>query len=135
MRRVAGQYDHASGGKSPHLVAVEPIAEADVEHARHDRVDPVFRMPVRHEFGAGGHLHSDDVRAWFGRMSDEDCKPRRGRKRWKRFPVDVFREYRFENGLVWLVRARHNYFSLEIEAVKSIHRSSPASRLAVTCSR
>src|SRR5262244_3715404 len=29
------------------LVAVESVAEADVEHARHDGVDPVLGVPVR----------------------------------------------------------------------------------------
>ena len=63
MGSVAGRHDHASRRKSLHLVAVELIAKADVEHARHDRVDPVLRMPVRHQFCAARRLHPDDVRA------------------------------------------------------------------------
>src|ERR1700722_10198716 len=38
--RVAGQNDDAAGRICFDLVAVEPITEADVENARHERVDP-----------------------------------------------------------------------------------------------
>ena len=56
MRSIAGQHNHASRWKGLDLVALELIAEADVEHARHDRVDPVLRMPMRHEFVPPGTL-------------------------------------------------------------------------------
>ena len=92
MGSVAGQHDHASRRKSLHLVAVELIAKADVEHARHDRVDPVLRMPMRHEFCAARRLDPDDVRAGLGGMADEDGETHRRRKRRKRLPVDVFRQ-------------------------------------------
>jgi len=103
MGSVAGQHDHASRRKSLHLVAVEMIAEADVEHARHDRVDPVLRMPVRHQFCAAGRLHPDDVRAGLGGMADDDGKTHGRRKGRKGLPVDVFGQDRSENRLACLM--------------------------------
>ena len=41
------------------------LAEADVEHARHHRVDTVLSMLVRHQFCATGHLHPDHIRTGF----------------------------------------------------------------------
>src|SRR5215471_15672752 len=104
MGRVAGQHDHASRRKRLHLIAVELIPEADVEDARHDCVDPVLGMPVRHQLRAAESLHSDDVGAGLGGMSDDHGKTYCGRKRWKRLPIDVFRQDRSENRLTWLVR-------------------------------
>src|SRR5438132_13320130 len=52
--RIAGQNDDVTGGISRHLIAVEPIADADVENAGHDGVDPVLRVSVRHQLHAGG---------------------------------------------------------------------------------
>src|SRR5215471_11845474 len=105
--RIAGQNDDAAGWICLDVIAVESIAEADVEHARHDRVDPVLRMPVRHQFCAAGRLHPDDIRAGFGGMADDDGKTHRRRKRRKGLPVDVFRQDRSENRLAWLMRACH----------------------------
>jgi hypothetical protein len=48
MGCVAGEYDDASWWKGLDFVGVELITEADVEHARHDGIDAIFRMPVRH---------------------------------------------------------------------------------------
>jgi hypothetical protein len=42
--RVAGQNNDATGRMRRHLVAVEPIAEADVENAGRDGVNPVLRV-------------------------------------------------------------------------------------------
>jgi hypothetical protein len=99
MGSVAGQHDHASRRKSLNLVAVELIAEADVEHARHDRVDPVLRMPVWHQFCAAGRFHPDDVRAGVGGMADDDGKTHGRRKGRKGLPVYVLRQDRSENRL------------------------------------
>ena len=46
--RVAGQNDNTAGGIRLHFVAVELIAEANVEHTGHDRVDTVLGVSVRH---------------------------------------------------------------------------------------
>jgi hypothetical protein len=66
--------DHASWWKRLHLVAVKLIAETDVEHARHDRVNSVLRVPVWHQFCVSGRFHSDDVRPGPGGMTDHDGK-------------------------------------------------------------
>jgi hypothetical protein len=54
--RVAGQNDDAAGRICFDLVAVEPITEADVENAGHDRVVAVLRVSVGHQLHAGGRL-------------------------------------------------------------------------------
>src|SRR6266853_1133319 len=61
--RIAGQNDHATGRIRLHLVAVEPIAQADVENAGHDRVHSVLRVSVWHQLHAGGHSDPDRVGA------------------------------------------------------------------------
>ena len=61
--RVSGQNDDATGRIRFHLIAVELIAQADVENARHDCVDPVLRVPVWHQLHAGGHFDTDHVGA------------------------------------------------------------------------
>src|SRR5262249_31464769 len=53
--------DPAAGWICLDPIAVELFAEADVQDAGHDRVDPVLRM--RHQFCAAGPPHPDDVRA------------------------------------------------------------------------
>ena len=45
--RTAGQDNDAAGRISMNLVAVELIAEADVENTRYDRINAVFRMFMR----------------------------------------------------------------------------------------
>src|SRR6266704_5985348 len=47
--RIAGKNDDATGWIRLHLIAVELIAQADVENAGHDGVDPVLRVSVRHQ--------------------------------------------------------------------------------------
>src|SRR6478736_9761549 len=44
--RIAGQNDNAPGWIRLHFIAVEMIAQADIENAGHDCVDPVLRVPV-----------------------------------------------------------------------------------------
>ena len=56
MRRIAGQNNDATGWISLHLIAIEPIAEPDVENAGHDCVDPVLGVSVRHQLHTGGHF-------------------------------------------------------------------------------
>ena len=50
--RIAGQNNDAAGWIRFDLVAVELIPQADVEDARHDGVDSVLRVFVRHELHA-----------------------------------------------------------------------------------
>ena len=61
--RITGQNDDATGGIRLHLVAVELIAQADVEDARHDRVDSVLRVSVWHQLHAGRYFDPDHVGA------------------------------------------------------------------------
>src|ERR1700730_1951583 len=60
---IAGQNDDAAGRIGLHLVAVELLAETDIENARYDRVDAVLGMSVRHQLHAAGRLDPDDVRS------------------------------------------------------------------------
>src|ERR1700730_6692790 len=71
MPGLARQNDYAAGWIGLHLFAVEFLAETDVEHSRHDRIDAIFRMLVRHQFRAVRHLDSYYIRTWFGGMADQ----------------------------------------------------------------
>lgn len=48
LGRIAGQDEDAARRIRLKLADVEPIAQADVEDAGPDRVNPVLRVPVRH---------------------------------------------------------------------------------------
>src|SRR2546425_13036905 len=61
--RIAGQNDNATGRIRLHLIAVELIAQADVENAGHDRVNSVLWVSVWHQLHAGGHFDPDHVGA------------------------------------------------------------------------
>src|ERR1700675_2335747 len=98
MPSLAGQNDDASGRIGFHLVAVELLAKSDVEDARHDRIDAIFRMLVRHQFRATGYLDPDDVGTGFGGMADHDRQASLRRKRREWLPLDVFRQDRTEHG-------------------------------------
>src|SRR5882757_3848079 len=99
---ITGQNDDTAGRICLHLVAVELIAEADIEHARHDRVDTVLRVLVRHQLHAGGHLDPDDVRSGLTGLADEHGESGRGWKGRKRLPLDIFGQNRSEGGFAWL---------------------------------
>src|SRR5262249_25614499 len=45
---IAGQNDDAAGRISLHRVAVELLAQADIEDTRHDRIDSILRVSVWH---------------------------------------------------------------------------------------
>src|SRR6266480_7461818 len=75
--RIAGQNDDATGRIRLHLVAVELIAQADVENAGHDRVHSVLRVPVWHHLHAGGHFDPDHVGAGLWGLNDNDGEPDR----------------------------------------------------------
>src|ERR1700751_4801335 len=62
MPGFAWKNDDASRRIGLHLVAIEGLPEPDVKNARHDRVDAIFWMLVRHQFRAVGHLDPDHVR-------------------------------------------------------------------------
>src|ERR1700731_3857346 len=107
MPSLAGQNDDASGRIGFHLVAVERLAKSDVEDARHDRIDAVFRMLVRHQLCPTGHLNPDPVGTRFRRMTDQHSEASRRWKSGKWFPLDVFRQDRTEHGLAGLMIASH----------------------------
>ena len=65
MPGFAWKNDDASRRIGLHLVAIEGLPEPDVKNARHDRVDAIFWMLVRHQFRAVGHLDPDHVRTGF----------------------------------------------------------------------
>ena len=103
MPGFAWKNDDASRRIGLHLVAIEGLPEPDVKNARHDRVDTILWMLVRHQFRAVRHLDPDHVRTGFRGMAYKDRQASPGRKRREWLPVDIFRENRFENGFAWLV--------------------------------
>jgi hypothetical protein len=48
MPCISGKHKKAAGRIRGHGVTVEFVAEADGEDAGNDRVDAIFRMPMRH---------------------------------------------------------------------------------------
>lgn len=60
----ARQHDDAAGRIGLYLITIESIAQADVKDARHDRVDSILRMSMRHQLHTVGHFDSDYV--WTG---------------------------------------------------------------------
>jgi hypothetical protein len=96
---VAGQNDDAAGRICFDLVAVEPITEADVENAGHDRVvgclwdisfTPAGALTRSHR----GLAPTVDLRA-------RPIGPKAERR--ERLPVNVFRQDGSENGFAWLM--------------------------------
>src|SRR5436190_19223625 len=81
VRRIAGQNDDATGRIRLHLVTVELIAQADVENAGHDGVDPVLRVSVRHHLHVGGPFDPDHAGASLGGRTDKHGDADRG---WER---------------------------------------------------
>jgi hypothetical protein len=63
MPGFAWKNDHTSRRIALHLVAIEGLPEPDVKNARHDRVDAILWMLVRHQLHAGRYLDPDDIRA------------------------------------------------------------------------
>ena len=88
---ITGQNDDAARWICLDLIAVEAIAQTDVENTGHDRVDTVLGVPTRHEFHARGHLDPDHVRSGLGGLSNKHRQSDRRRERRERLPVDVFR--------------------------------------------
>src|SRR5208282_646291 len=72
--RIAWQNDDATRRIRLHLVAVELIAQANVENAGHDGVDSVLRVSVGHQLHAERHFHSDHVGAGLRRVTDKNGK-------------------------------------------------------------
>ena len=73
VRRVAGENDNAARGICLHLVPVKLIAQSDVENARHDCVDSVLGMFMRHELHARRDLHPDKIGPLLRRVANEHC--------------------------------------------------------------
>src|SRR4029077_456336 len=90
-----------------HLIAVELIAEADVENAGHDCVDSVLRVFVRHQLHASGHFDPDHVGGGLRGLTDNDGEADRRWECGERLPVDIFGEDRSKKSLAWLVGSNH----------------------------
>jgi hypothetical protein len=56
VRSAAGQHDHGAWRVRLELFVVEPASQPDAKDARHDRVDAVLRMLVRHQLDPVGTL-------------------------------------------------------------------------------
>src|SRR5712675_2246805 len=107
MPGFARKNDDASRRIGLHLVTIEGLPEPDVKNARHDRVDTILWMLVRHQFRAVRHLDSDHVRTGLGGMANQDRQTSRGRERREWLPVDIFRQDHSEIGLVRLMIPGH----------------------------
>src|ERR1700730_1754933 len=126
---IAGQNDDAARRIGFHCVAIEPLAEPDIKYAGHDRVDPILRVFVRHQFHSGRYLNPDDIRARLGGLTNDDSEPHRWWKRSERFPVDVFRQDGLENRLARLMGSRH--VILLIQMYWSILQTDASDQLGV----
>src|SRR5260370_22199339 len=79
MPGFAWKNDHASRRIGLHLVAIEGLSEPDVKNARHDCVDSILWMLVRHELHTGRYLDPDDISSGLARVSNQH--PERNRRR------------------------------------------------------
>ena len=77
VRRVTRENNDAAGRIGLQVVAVELIAEANVENTGDDRVDTVLRVPVRHQLYAAGDFHPYHIGRSLRGLPDHDGKPDR----------------------------------------------------------
>jgi hypothetical protein len=105
--RVAGQNDNAARWICLEIFRLESRAQADVKDAGNHRVNSILRVLMRHKLHARRNLDPDQVRSGLSGLSNKHGQPRRRRKRRERFPIDIFREKRFENVFAWLVVSNH----------------------------
>ena len=77
---IAWEDEHTAARISTEHVGVEAVSEADVEYAGYDGVDPVFRLPMRHQFDAARQSDPDHMGARLGRLTDEYDEKRLGGK-------------------------------------------------------
>ena len=103
MRRIAGQNNDATGWISLHLIAIEPIAEPDVENAGHDCVDPVLGVSVRHQLHTGGHFDSHQVGTGLRGLTDKNGEADRGGNAGNGFQSMSSGRIELETGLAWLM--------------------------------
>ena len=61
MRGTAGEHDARAWRVRLQLFVVKLAPQPDGENTGYDRVDAVFRVLVRHQLDARGHLDPDDV--------------------------------------------------------------------------
>jgi len=107
MPGFAWKNDDASRRIGLHLVAIEGLPEPNVKNARHDRVDAIFWMLVRHQFRAVGHLDPDHIGTGFRGMAYDDRQTSPGRKRRERLLVDIFGQDHSKICLIRLMIAGH----------------------------
>src|SRR5215472_10637852 len=101
--RIAGKDDDRAGWISGEGVTIERITQTNVENARDNRVNTVFRMPMRHQLCTKRRFHTNDVWPRLRRIAHDNCQLYAGRERSKRLPVDVFRKNRYESVLAGLM--------------------------------
>ena len=101
MRGAGGQDDDGTRRVRLQFCVVELLAQADVEHAGHDGVDPVLVVSVGHQLDPGRQLDPDHVRSGLRCIAHHDGETGRRRERRERLPVDVLGQDRPEDGLIW----------------------------------
>src|SRR5688572_14835595 len=91
MRSAGGKHEDGPGGVSAEPALVERVTQADIEHTRNHRVDPIFVVLVRHHPHASGQPHSNDIWPRPCRITDQHSKTREPREGWEAFPYDILR--------------------------------------------
>jgi hypothetical protein len=99
MGRVARQNDNAAGRIRLHRIAIKLIAEADVENAGDDCVDPVLWVSVWHQLHTRRHFDPDRVRTRLRGLPNNNGEACRRWESWELLPVDVFRQDRFKTAV------------------------------------
>src|SRR5262245_43545971 len=99
VRGVAWQNYNAAGRIRLQLVAIELIAEADVEDTGYNCVDSILWVSVWHQLHAMGHFDPDRVGARLRGLTNNDSEANQWWKRRERLPVDLFGQNRIKSSL------------------------------------
>ena len=78
------------------LLDVELIAQADVENAGDDSVNPILGMAVGHQLHPTGQEDPNCIRSRLEGLADKNREARRRGEGREWLPIDLFRQYRFE---------------------------------------
>ena len=107
------------------LAPSELIAEADVEHTGHDRVDPILPVRVRQHLHAGGHLDPDHVESRLGGVTNDVVETDRRWEDREWLPIDVLGQDRSETRLRLAGPARLIVIALRLPLTPSVVARHP----------
>jgi hypothetical protein len=103
--RVAGENDYGAGRIGVQLLSVKLIADANVEDAGNNCVDPILGVSVRHQLHTARYLDPDRVGSGLRWLTNKNSKARRRRECCERLSVDLFGQNCSENFLARLMRS------------------------------